>query len=217
MIVCMTFILTGCGNNENNTSGGTENSGTFGGTNNSSAKKPNHKIYKYIKISSDNSNNLLYSVTGLFDNPSVVSRGETYYKPCIVAEFDTETGKATKATYYAFFIDYEDDQWVNKSIEKYNNSSSEAKKYFTNVQKGRVSDEISYLSADIDVNSYQFTQFIDTYLIKSQDIEKYKDEVYYSRLYNYPTTPPCEVGDNYFEESLEQTRIDWSDSQIKAF
>ena len=118
---------------------------------------------------------------------------------------------------FAFFIDNTDDEWVDKAIEKYESSSSKSKGSFTNVKKGRVNEEVSYLSADLDIDSYIFTQFIDTYIIKSQDIEKYKDEIYYSRLYNYSSNPPHEEGDNYFEETLEGIRIEWSDNEIKPY
>lgn len=178
------------------------------------AKKADHKIYKYVKMSSSVGSGLLYSAAVLFGDVSEVSSGDIYYKPCIVAEFDTETGKAIKATFYAFFLDYDDDEWVNKALEKYENSSSEAKTKFTNISKGRVNDNVSYLSADLDVNSYIFTQFIDTYIIKSQDIEKYKDEIFFSRLYNYSSEPPHSEGENFFEESLEGIRIEWSDGEL---
>ena len=180
-------------------------------------KKIDHKIYKYMKVSSANGSNLLYVITSVFGETSEVSSGDTYYRPTILFEFDTNTGNAIKAKFYTFFIDYEDDEWVNQALDKYNNSSNEYKKYYTNVSKGRVNDNISYLTCDIDLSGYLFTQFIDTYLVKGQDIEKYKDEIYYSRLYNYSTTPPVEVGDNYFEESLEGIRIEWSDSIIDAY
>ena len=213
ILVSMIFVLTGCEKKDNSTTGESNNSGS---TVEKTVKKPDHKIYKYVKMSSGNASNLLYSAS-IFDDPSEVSNGDIYYKPCIVAEFDTETGKATKAKFYSFFLDSSTDEWVDKAIEKFESSSSKSKDSFTNVKKARVNEEVSYLSADLDINSYIFTQFIDTYIIKSQDIEKYKDEIYYSRLYNYSSTPPHEEGDNYFEESLESIRIEWSDKEIKAY
>ena len=210
IILGMMFFLTGCVNNENNTKSSTSTS------ENSSTKKADHKIYKYVKMSSDTGSNLLYSTNSLFGDTFYTYEGNKYYKPCIIAEFDTETGKATKATLYLFFRDDESNEYVNKAIEKYNTSTSESKKYFTNVQKGRVPNEseVSYLSVDLTIDSYIYTQFIDSYIIKSQDIEKYKDEVYYSRLYNYSSNPPHEEGVNCFEETLEGIRIEWSDSEI---
>ena len=111
-------------------------------------------------------------------------------------------------------MDGEDDENVNKALEKYNNSTSEYKKYFTNVQKGRINESVTYLSADLGVDGNIFTQYIDSYIINSQDIDKYKDKIYYSRLYNYSSNPPHEEGSNYFEETLEGIRIEWSDSEI---
>ncbi len=178
------------------------------------AQKPEHKIYKYTKMSASVGGVLIYPSASLFGDVGEVSSGDIYYKPCIVAEFDTTTGKATKATFYAFFLDYEDDEWVNKAMEKYENSSSESKAKVTNVRKGRVSDNVSYLAADLDVNSYVFTQFIDTYIIHGQDIDKYKDEIFFSRLYNYSSEPPHSEGENFFEETLEGIRLEWSDTEF---
>ena len=205
LVVLSLFLITGCNkvvpnNNLNN-----------------DVKKPDHKIYKYVKMESYLGSLLLYSAGSLFGDTGQVSIGETYYKPCIIAEFDTNTGRATKAKYYTFFIDYADDENVNKAIEKYNNSTSQSKKYFTNVKKGKVNDEIKYLTADLEINSSIYTQFIDLYIIKRQDIEKYKDEIFFSRLYNYASEPPYEEGENFFEESLEGIRIEWSDSEIKPY
>lgn len=219
IVICIVIaiIVVNNNNNSNNTTGQNQSNNSSYANSNSSTKKPDHKIYKYVKMSSDNSSTLLYSVTSLFDNPGDVSSGDVYYKPTIIAEFDTETGKATKATFYAFFLDGEDDENVNKALQKYNNSTSEYKKYFTNVHKDRVNSEISCLVADLDVNANLYTQYIDSYILDSQDIDKYKDRIYYSRLYNYSTTPPHEEGSNFFEESLEGIRIEWSDNEITVF
>ena len=208
LIICL-LVLSGCQNN-----GGNINNGANSGGN---TQKLDHKVYKYMKISSSLGSSLLYSATTMFGDTSVVSNGDIYYNPCIIAEFDTNTGVATKAKFYAFFLDYSDDEWVNKAIERYNSTSSDYKKNYKNVKKGRVNDSVSYLSADLEINSYIYTQFIDSYLIKGQDIDRYKDEVFYSRLYNYASEPPHEEGENFFEESLEGIRIEWSDSVIKAY
>ena len=207
-IIFTLFIMVGCEKKE-------ENNTNFNTLNNT--KQLDHKVYKNMKISSSNASALLYNVNSLFGEISEVSSGDKYYKPTILVEFDVSSGKAINATFYGYFIDYDDNEWVNKAIEKYDSSSNEHKKHFTNVQKGRINDNISYLKSDLDVNSHIFTQFISTYLIEGQDIEKYKDEIYYSRLDNYSTTPVVEVGENYFEESLESIRIEWSDSQISAY
>ena len=210
ILSCMLFVLTGCNNNENSADNN-------GGSSNTSTKKVDHKVYKYVKMSSDTASGLLYSTNSLFGDTFYVHEKDKYYKPCIIAEFDTETGKATKATLYLFFKEYENnDEYVNKAMEKYNSSSNEAKKNYTNIQKGKVpgETEVSYISVDLKIDSYIYTQFIDTYIIKSQDIEKYKDKVYYSRLYNYSSNPPHEEGANCFEETLEGIRIEWSDNKI---
>ena len=208
ILVILSLFTVGCSN---------ENKKNENNNQNNQNQKADHKIYKYMKVSSDNAVNLLYNANYLFDDLSVVSNGDTYYKPCLLIEFDTKTGKAIKATFYSFFLDYEDNEWVNKAIEKYDSSTLKSKNNYTNVKKGRVNKEVSYLTANIKVDSHEFTQFISTYLVEGQDIEKYKDEVFFSRLYNYDSEPPHEEGDNYFEESLESSRIEWSDSKIKAY
>ena len=210
LVVISLFVTTGCNNEIKSNETNNESS-------NQSEKKVDHKIYKYMKISSENAANLLYNANYLFDDLSSVSNGDTYYNPCLIVEFDTQTGKATEAKFYAFFLDYEDNEWVNKAIEKYDSSTLKSKSNYSNVKKGRVNDNVSYLSADINVSSHEFTQFISTYLIEGQDIEKYKDEVFFSRLYNYDSEPPHEEGENYFEESLESSRIEWSDTKLKAY
>ena len=184
---------------------------------NNTKNKPDHKIYKYVKVTSSNSSSLIYASRTIFDDPSTVSYGNDTYKPCLIAEFDTETGKATKVTFYAFFLDYSNYEWVDKAIDKYNNSTSDYKKYYTNVQKGRVDEHVTYLSVSVDPQCRQYDQYIQSYIVESQNIEKYKDSVYYSRLYNYSTPPRCESGENYFEESLEGFRVEWSDEEIRAF
>ena len=215
LVIVALFTITGCDKKETNASNkGNNNTGS---NTNSNETKPDHKIYKYMKITSDNANGLLYNAGYIFDDPGTVSNGDTYYYPTLLVEFDTKTGKGTSAKFYTFFLDYEDDEWVNKSIEKYESSSLKSKEKYKNVKKGRVNDSVSYLTADIDINSHEFTQFISTYLIEGQDIEKYKDEIFFSRLYNYSSEPPHEEGDNYFSESLEGLRIEWSDSKLKAY
>ena len=208
VIFAILFVgLTGCGNTtkeENNNNNGNTSTNT---------KKSDHKIYKYMAVRSDLGSNLLYSAY-LFDDSFVVYNGDKKYQPCLIMEFNTETGKAKSIKFYSF---YGGEEYLNQAVEKYESSSNGAKKNFSNLKKEKINDEVYYLVVDVDPESYATTQFIDTYLVKGQDIEKYKDEVYYSRLYNFDSEPPHEEGDNYFEESLESLRIEWSDSEIKPF
>ena len=175
-----------------------------------------HKVYRYMKISSSNTSTLLNNAY-IFGDPGVVGSGDNYYYPCFIASFDPVTGKVISVKYYSFFLDYEGSyEWVDKAIEKFNESGDSYKKDFTSVSKGRVSEFVTYLSVDINPKSYTFDQYIQI-LFEEQDIEKYKDTVYYSRLYNYETKPPVKEGDNYFEDSLTDIRIEWSDSILKAY
>ena len=203
LVIFSLVFITGCDNKEQSKI-------------NPNTNTLNHKVYKHMKISSDNAGGLI-NIAYIFDEPSVVGYADDYYKPCLTADFDTVTGKATSVKFYSFFLDYEgSSEWVDKSIEKFNSSTTSYKKDFSNISKGRVSEFVTYFVVDIDPKSYVFNQYIQM-LFYEQDIEKYKDEVYYSRLYNYSTKPPVKEGDNYFEETLENLRIEWSDSSIKAY
>jgi len=213
LVVISLFMITGCGNKENNNK---ENNQSNNGNSNQETKVADHKIYKYMKISTAVSSTLYYHANQLFDNPSEVGHSDDSYKPFLIVEFDTKTGVANKVTYYGFFLDNDDNMWVNKAIEAYETSSGEAKDEVTNVKKGRVNQFVSYLTANIDPKSYGFDQYLQM-LFDGQDIEKYKDEVFFSRLYNYSTEPAHEEGDNYFEDSLTDIRIEWSDSEITGY
>lgn len=208
ILLVVSLFVTGCNNQNSN---GTNNSGK-----NNSVKKLDHKVYKYMKISASTSNQLYYYAEYAFDDPSVVGYADTKYNPCLIVEFDTNTGSAKKVTYYGFFLDYEEDEWVNKAIEKYETSSDKVKKEVSNVKKGRVNDNVSYLKADIIPGSYAYDQYVQA-LFKEQDIEKYKKDVYFDNLYNYEKAPDHEEGDNYFEDAISSLRIEWSDSEIKAY
>ena len=211
IILCL-FTIIGCGNSQESKNG----SNTEGNSSTNNENKLDHKVYKYMKISSSTTSGIM-NTAYIFDDPSSVSSGDTEYDPCFVVEFDTKTGKATSVKFYSFFLDYENtSEWVDKAIEKYNESSGEYKKSFSNVSKGRVNESVTYLVADVNPSSHVYNQYVES-LLYEQDIEEYKDSIYYSRLYNYSTTPPVEVGDNFFEESLENIRIEWSDSEIKPY
>ncbi len=202
-ILLTLLVVTGCTKDETNN---TINAGN----------EPDHKIYKYMLIKAPNTSGLIYSAY-IFDDPSTIGYQDDYYKPTLLVTFDTKTGKATSVKLYAFFLDYEDDEWVNKSIEKFNEAGNDTKKKFTNLTKGRVNDNVSYLTCDIDPFSYSIEATISTYLIENQDIEKYKNYVYYDRLYNYDPDPAAVVTDNSFYETITDVSIEYSDKELKAF
>ena len=204
-ILLSLLLITGCTNNETNSNG-------YSGNND----EPNHKIYKYMLIKAPNASSLIYSAY-IFNDPSTVGYLDEYYKPTLLVTYDTKTGKATSVKFYAFFLDYEDDEWVDKSIEKFNEAGNDTKKKFTNLKKGRVNDNVSYLTCDIDPFSYSIDSTISTYLIEEQDIEKYKNYVYYDRLYNYDPDPAAVVTDDSFYEAITDVSIKYSDKELKAF
>lgn len=204
-------VFVGCGTDEVK-----ETKNPAEGTPSYEISNGDHKIYKYMKISADVANCLYYPATSLFDDPSLVSSGDTTYKPELIVEFDTKTGRATDVTMYCFFLDYDEDEWVNKAIEKYEASTSEIKNQITNLSKGRVNEEVSYFKCNIDTESNSFDQYVEL-LFYDQDIENYKNVVYFDNLYNYSSEPPHEEGDNFFEDSLSMLRIEWSNSEIKPY
>ena len=212
LVTMLLFAFAACGDAGNNAGGDGQVAGDGGASSDSDL---GYDVYKYMKITNSNASQLYYPAMMIFDDPSAVGSGDTLYKPCLVAEFDTATGHATKVELYAFFLDNDDDLWVNQAIEAYETADDSYKDEVTNVTKGRVDDSVSYLRAEIDPESYGFDQFIQM-LLYNQDIEHYKDEIFFSRLDNYSTEPPHEEGDNFFEESLEGQRIEWSNSPIDA-
>ena len=198
------LLLIVCGCSKNN------------GSNPNNNQVANSNVFRYMKMSSANAGGLI-NIAYVFDEPSTVGHGDKTYNPTLVAEFDQVTGKAKNVTFYAFFLDNPDtSEWVDKAIEKFNTTSTSYKKDFSDLSKGRVNDFVTYLSVSMNPESHVFNQFIQMLLYK-QDIEKYKDEIYYSRLSNYSTKPPVEEGSNYFEESLEGIRIEWSNNIISAY
>lgn len=212
LVTMLLFAFAACGDAGNTAADGGQASGDSGAASDSDL---GYDVYKYMKITNSNASQLYYPAMMLFDDPGAVGSGDTLYKPCLVAEFDTQTGHATKVELYAFFLDNEDDEWVNQAIEAYETADDSYKDEVTNVTKGRVNDSVSYLHAEIDPSSYGVDQYIQM-LFYNQDIEHYKDEIFFSRLYNYDTEPAHEEGDNFFEESLEGQRIEWSNSPIDA-
>lgn len=204
-VFAVLFIgLAGCGSNDKKNN------------EKKSADQKTSAFYKYVAFKSANSTSLLYNAR-LFGEPTEVSFGEVTYKPTIIAKFDTKTGKATSVKFYTFYLNDGNDTAVNQAIEVLNSASDDANKNFSNIKKGKVNDNVSYLVVNIDPNSYEVTQFIDAYIIKGQDIERYKLEIYYNRLAEYNNEPTHEDGENYFEESIENIRMEWSNSKIKAY
>ena len=210
LILTISLLLTGCGKNS-------ENNNNQSGDYTTTKKVADHKIYKYMKMSSPNGTSLINNIEYTFDYMSVVGYGDTSYNPCMLVEYDTETGKATNVKFYSFFLDHTPSyEWVDKAIEKYESSSSKDKENYSNVEKGRVNDEVTYISFNVKVDSYYYEQFIRN-LIEDQDIEKYKKDVYYDNLYNYSTTPEVKDESNLFYTTLTGVTIEWSDSEFSAY
>ena len=204
LIICL-LCLTGCGNKTN------------GEVQANKQSNLDHKVYKYMKITTHNTSNLINNGY-IFDDPSYVGHGDKNYYPTLLVEFDTITGKASKVTLYAFFLDNPDStEWVDKAVDSFNEKVGSYRNDFSSVHKGRVNDFVTYFDVDINAESHIYNQYLQTYLFYEQDIEKYKDAIYYSRLYNYSSTPEVKTGENYFEESLEGIRIEWSDNAFSAY
>lgn len=211
IIMILALAATGCGGaGADSAAGGADADGSGSPA---GSDTPDYEIYEYMKISASNSSELYYPALFIFDDPGEVANGDNEYPPCLIAEFDQGTGKATAVKLYAFFLDYEDDEWVNQAIETYEGSEHED---VTSVTKGRVNDFVSYLCAEIDPDSYGYDQYIQN-LLNGQDIEDYKNDVYFDNLYNYDTEPWHEEGEGYFEDALSMKRVEWSNSELKPF
>ena len=210
LVLILLLGLTGC-NEENKV-----NNNSSSGSNNSSNNKLDHKVYKYIKACSSNGSDLIVPIEYIFGSIGTVGYGDKSYDPCLFATIDTNTGRATDVKFYAYFLDNDDNEWVNKAVEKYNESSDSYKKDFTNVSKGRVNSGVSYLVVSVNPDSYSYDQYMD-YLIKHQDIEEYKKRVYYDQLYNYSTTPEVKDENEYFWDALSGKHVYYSDSEFSAY
>lgn len=209
LVLFALVVLVGCGTNK---APEKPNEGTTSSEN----KSLDHEVYKYMKIQAESGDQLYMHSYSFFGDLWTVGSDDKEYKPELIVEFDTKTGKAVNVKMYAFFLDGEDDNWVNISLQKYNSSSGQKKSEISNVKKGRVNEYVSYLECSIDPESHSYDQYINS-LFYEQDIEKYKDKVYFSNLDNYSTIPPHEEGANFFEDSLSMFRIEWSNSAIKAY
>lgn len=221
ILICVLFNLTGCGN-DNNINGYNQDV-TY--------RALDHKVYKYMKVSSNISSSLMYNIDNLFGGVYYVTyydpstEEDIKYSPELLLEFDTKTGHGIKATLYIFFnesggeLDQGEKRYYEQALDKFNSKSEEARKDFKILESKMFNDNnTSYIKAEVNPESNNFYQYVSSYLMYQQDIEKYKNEVFYSRLDNYYDPKPQAVeGDNFFEEPLESTRIEWSDKEIKPF
>ena len=208
ILIMFCLLLTGCNDNTN------ENNNLNNNTNNNT-KQLDHKIYKYVRLLSNNADDLFINLNYMFGYISNVGYSDKDYKPELIVESDTSNGKAKSATLYGFFLDTAPEStWVDEAIEKYNTSN---KKDILNVEKGRVDNNVTYIKININTESYNFEQYIRGYILEEQNIEKYNNETFYDNLYNYDPKPVEKKGDNFFENPLTNIRIEWSDSEINAY
>lgn len=210
LILFTLVVLVGCGNSQ--------------GTNDDVVEveqdvttKIDHEIYKYMKISCNLTKRLYYTADDLFtiNGGGATIDGENV-NPCLLVEFDTTTGKAVNVTLYKFFSEY-DDTWVDAAIEAFELSEYEYKSFITNVTKGRVNEATTYLSCTIDPDAYDFEPAIGQLLIR-QDIEHYKNSVYFDSLGVYGENKPSyEEGDNYFYNEISYSKIEWGNTEFKPY
>lgn len=199
-LVCLVSLLSGCGSSKN---------------------KDGIHVYEYMKLSGDRLSNLINNINNYFGNIMyVVGDNGDEYNPEVLLEFDTSTGKCFKATLYLFYKmwgDPNDKPLEDVAIDVFNSNTDEDKKDFGKINKGKVNDKISYIYVEINPESSLFTENISNYILKKQDINKYKNEVFYNKLEGLEEKPKSKEDKNYFEESLVGTRLEWSDKEIKAF
>ena len=183
-----------------------------------------HKIYKYVRISSVASNRIYEPFDYFFGDYASTAwrfgRDGDSYCPYIIVEFDTNTGNASQVQYYEFYKDtsYPSDveAKVNASIavyEEYKQSDHPYAKDVTNINSGLISEKIAYLTANINPESSGFEQHI-MGLLKGQDIECYKKSAFYDSSYNFMW---CEDTEDHFICEPDYTMIEWSDTPFTGY
>ena len=153
------------------------------------------------------------SMTGLMENDF----GFGEHLPTITFHYDTKTGMAEKAEYatYYSYSPYGENEFLQMDMEALSGDSELCSRFSNIKTEVMEEDEVTKLSFDIDISTY-FTHFdphINLYFVeREQDIEGYKNAVYYERIDNYlDPKPTCEEGEGFFYDQISCRRIEWED------
>jgi hypothetical protein len=222
-------VLTACGGNSSNedtsntdangtvldekNDGGTnsekENESTSGVTDTDKKEDSDKHYYRTVKVIAF-ADAMMPSMSGLLE--SDFGFGE--YLPTITFTYNTQTGMVESAMYSTYYATGEyGDEELQRDIEALSGDGEFCSR-FSGFRTEDL-DEVTELSFDIDISTY-FTYFDPIinlcFVEREQDIEGYKDMVYYSRLNNYyDPKPTCEDGEGYFYDQISCRRIEWKD------
>lgn len=157
---------------------------------------------------------MMPSITGVMEN--IFGFGE--YLPTITFHYNTESGMAESAEYstYYSYSPYEDNEFLQSDMEVLSSGEGEFLSRFSNLRTEDMEAEgVTKLTFDMDIStyfSYLYPEINLYFVTGEQNIEDYKDAIYYSRVDGYyDPKPTCEEGENYFYDQISCIRIEWAD------
>lgn len=166
----------------------------------------------------------LKSVDGLdliINLPFESLRYKDYY-PTLTFTYNTDTGKIERAVYSTYYPNHwgevpneflQEATDIILSGEGICSSFSNIKTEYIDDKSTDITNDILELSFDIDISSYfaNFDQYVNKCFVeREQDIEGYKNNVYYDVLYNQSDPiPSCEDRDGYFYDEITRRQVEW--------
>ena len=178
-------------------------------TENAAADKHFYKTVRIIAFADA----MVPSMTGLMENDF----GFGEHLPTITFHYNTTTGMVERAEYATFYSysPYGENEFLQMDMEALS-GDSELCSRFSNIKTDVMEEEeVTKLSFDIDISTYfpHFDPLINLYFVeREQDIEGYKNAVYYDRIDNYlDPKPTCEDGEGFFYDQISCRRIEWED------
>ncbi len=171
----------------------------------------NRHIYRTVRVIAY-VDAMMPPLTGVIEN--IFGFGDRL--PTLTLQYDTTTGAVEKATFSTYYSasGMGTDEYVAADIEALSQDNEMCARFSDIRTQVIEAEDMLELSFDIDMSTYfnQLDPTINLYLVgKQQDLEGYMNAVYYDRLDNYDEDPPCEVGDNFFYETINFRRIEWED------
>lgn len=227
LTAAITLSLTACGENpkENQNSQTTTQSGqtiasedtTANGTvTDEPLENTDKHYYKTVRIIG-----YVYSIIPSLQYVMENQCGYADYLPTLTIHYNTRSGMAESAeysTYYSYQPDADKkiSEQLQSDMDSLSTGEGELLSRFSNIRTENMETEgVSKLTFDIDISSYftYFEQYINLYFIeREQNIEEYKNAVFYSCVDGYyDPQPTCEDRENYFYDEITCRRIEWSD------
>ena len=177
----------------------------------------NKHYYRTVRLKSGNSYDLIINL------PFESSQYMDYY-PTLTFTYNTDTGKIERAVYSTYYPNNsgeESNEFLQEAIDIIMSGEGICSS-FSNIQTENIDDkstdisnDIFKLSFDIDISSYfaNFDQYVNLCFVENeQDIEGYKNNVYYDVLYNQSDPiPSCEDRDGYFYDEITRRQVEWED------